>query len=109
MQSQGRPIADRPAVAGGMAFVRREGLLFRLGFQYLLAGIVIACTLPLLAISFVIAALATAAAAVLACFAGPGEDTVPDAPAAWATDQFAFENAIEGYEELIDEHTRRLP
>jgi hypothetical protein len=81
--------------------------LFRHGFRFALAGIVIACSLPLLAISFLIAALGTAGAAALACFRRPRQTIGLDAPPSWSADQFAFENAVQAYEDLIDEHAGR--
>jgi hypothetical protein len=69
--------------------------LFRHGFRFALAGIVIACS------------LGTAGAAALACFRRPRQTIGLDAPPSWSADQFAFENAVQAYEDLIDEHAGR--
>jgi hypothetical protein len=82
---------------------------FRPGFRFALEAIDFACSLPLLAISFAIAGLGTAAAAVAALFRRQRPAAGMSTPAAWSSDQFAFGRAVDAYEDLIDAHSRSQP
>ena len=76
--------------------------------RHLLSGLLVACSLPLRAISFVIAALFAATAAFVRLFQGGNSGSGFESPASWAAGEFRFERAIESYETLIDAHVWRL-
>jgi hypothetical protein len=75
-------------------------------FHRALAGFLIACALPFLAISSVMAGVSSLIAKripvlrhrPIRCY---------DPQRAWDADEFGFENAIERYEAVIDAHARR--
>ena len=81
--------------------------MFRDCLRFALAFLLVAFSLPLLAVSFLIAALCTAAVAI-----GPGllkrnDGDVIAMQKLRAVDQFNFEEAMSAYEELIGAHVRR--
>ena len=67
-----------------------------------LAGLLVACSLPILAISFVIAALGAGLAAMIPRKRKRKRARAIDVQKTWAADEFAFDRAIESYEALID-------
>ena len=79
--------------------------MFRPWLGFALTGILCALALPLIAISM-------ASAAVYALF-NPIQmrrrPIDPEIRKRWQSNEFAFERAIDAYEELIDAHARRRP
>ena len=78
-----------------------------LGFA--LTGILCALSLPFFVLSLLIAAACTAPIALCASFRRKKRSRSAHALASWHSNEFAFERAIESYEELIDEHACRRP
>ncbi len=72
-----------------------------------LTGILCALSLPFFVISISIAALCAVPAALGAPFHRPPSDS--SIRKTWRSNEFAFERAIEAYEELIDAHAWRQP
>ncbi len=60
--------------------------------------------MPFLVFSLMIAAVCTAPIALCAPFRRKKRSRNAHALASWQSNEFAFERAIESYEELIDEH-----
>ena len=81
--------------------------MVRSWIRFALRGLAVACSLPLLAISFVIAALGVVGVALIprAHRPDPGNERNPQEQ--WAANEFRFERALESYEALIDEHAWR--
>ncbi|HVN92675.1 MAG TPA: hypothetical protein VMT38_03215 [Terracidiphilus sp.] len=81
--------------------------MFRPWFGYALTGLLCALTLPLIAISMLIAGACSATVALGTPLRGRerARDSAPEEK--WQENQFAFERAIESYEELIDAHAWR--
>lgn len=80
------------------------GSWIRLG----LAGFLVACSLPLLAVSFLVAALGAAGAALFPFFRLRRREIESKLQESSRVDEFAFDRAIESYEALIDAHAMRL-
>jgi hypothetical protein len=72
-------------------------------------GTLCVLSLPLIAISLLIAAICAAAFAAYSPFRRRKRPGDPAAHDAWAANEFKFERAIEAYEELIDAHAWRQP
>ncbi len=81
--------------------------MFRPWFGFALTGILCALSLPLIAISILIAGACTATAAVGSPARGRKQIRDSELERKWQSNEFAFERAIEAYEELIDAHAWR--
>lgn len=81
--------------------------MLRPWFGFALTGILCALSLPLIAVSLLIAGACTATFAL----GSPGRERQrtreSEIEKKWQANEFAFERAIEAYEELIDEHAWR--
>jgi len=75
--------------------------------RLLLSILLILLALPFLAVSFLLAALCTAAAGVFPRFHTPRQARAIDLSRLQPVDEFGFENAMVAYEELIDAHAWR--
>lgn len=96
-----------PVPACGEQTWSLEGSVFRDCLRFAISFLLVAFSLPLLAVSFLIAALCTAVAAILP---GPLKRNDQDVIALQklrTVDQFNFEEAMNAYEELIGAHVRR--
>ena len=67
-------------------------------------GVITAFSLPLFAVSLVIAALGTAVYVFFSLVRRPAAKLCSDTRNRWSANEFRFERAIEGYEETIDAH-----
>jgi hypothetical protein len=76
-------------------------------FRFAAAGLMVACSLPLLTVSLLIAGVLAAGIAVLSRFEVPRQTADADLRSLWSTDEFRFEHAIQAYEDLIDVCARR--
>lgn len=76
-------------------------------FRLAVAGLLVACSLPLLAVSLLIAGVGTACFALLTRFGVREDAASADLRRLWAADEFRFENAIQSYEDLIDAFAQR--
>lgn len=84
-------------------------LLLRPWLGFALTGILCAFSLLFFVVSLLIAAVCTVPIALCAPFRRKKRSRNVHALATWHSNEFAFERAIESYEELIDEHAcRRL-
>ena len=83
--------------------------MFRPWFGLALTGILCALSLPFFAISLVVAGMCTAPMAIWAPFRRRKRARNSDIRKTWRSNEFAFERAIESYEELIDAHAWRHP
>jgi hypothetical protein len=83
--------------------------LFRPWFGFALTGILCALALPLIAISMASAGVWSAVYAL--CFPVQRRQRPIDLEIRkkWQANEFAFERAIDAYEELIDAHARKCP
>jgi len=81
--------------------------VFRPWLGFALTGILCALSLPLIAVSMLIAGACTATAALGSPLRGRQRTRDPEIEKEWQSREFAFERAIEGYEELIDAHAWR--
>ena len=81
--------------------------MFRDCLRFALSFLLVAFSLPLLAISFLISALCTAAVAILPRFLKRSDQDVIALQKLRVVDQFNFEEAMSAYEELIGAHVRR--
>jgi len=77
----------------------------RLSFSMLL----ILLSLPFLAVSFLLAAVCAAVAAVFPRFHRPRQANALDLSKLRPVDEFGFEHALDAYEELIGAHAWRKP
>jgi len=77
------------------------------GLRFALSLLLVTLSLPLLAISFLIAALCTAAVAILPRLLKRSDQDVIALHKLRTVDQFNFEEAMNAYEELIGAHVRR--
>jgi hypothetical protein len=84
-----------------------EGSMFRDGLRFALSFLLLAFSLPLLAVSFLIAALCTAVVAILPGLLKRNDQDVIALQKLRVVDQFNFEEAMSAYEELIGAHVRR--
>lgn len=81
--------------------------MFRPWFGFVLTGILCALSLPLIALSLLIAGACTATFALGAPFRERQRTRESEIEKKWQANEFAFERAIESYEELIDAHAWR--
>lgn len=81
--------------------------MLRESLRLALSVLLVACTIPLLAVSFLIAALCAALAVILPGLLRHGNDKAPALEKLRMIDEFGFEGALGAYEELIDAHVRR--
>jgi hypothetical protein len=81
--------------------------MFRDCLRFALTFLLVAFSLPLLAVSFLIAALCTAVAAIRARLLKRNDRDVIVLHKLRVVDQFNFAEAIIAYEELIGAHVRR--
>jgi hypothetical protein len=80
--------------------------MLRKCLRYALSLLLVTLTLPLLAVSFLIAALCTAVVAVVPGLLKHREPDLITLQKLPAVDQFNFEEAMSAYEELIGAHVR---
>jgi hypothetical protein len=83
--------------------------LFRPWFGFALTGILCALALPLIAISMASAGVCSAVYALWSPVQRRQRPIDPDIRKNWQSNEFAFERAIDAYEELIDAHARKRP
>ncbi len=76
---------------------------FRFGF----AGLTVACSLPLVALSLLIACLGVAVVALLPPFVARRGTGGLKFQKQWAEEEFRFEDSVRSYEDLIDRHVRK--
>jgi hypothetical protein len=81
--------------------------MFRDGLRFALSFLLVAFSLPLLAVSFLIAALCRAVLAILPGLLKRNDQDVIALQKLRVVDQFNFEEAMSAYEELIGAHVRR--
>ena len=81
--------------------------MFRDGLRFALSFLVVAFSLPLLAVSLLIAALCTAVIAILPGLLKRNPEDVIALQKLRTVDEFNFEEAMNAYEELIGAHVRR--
>jgi hypothetical protein len=81
--------------------------MFRGCLRFALPFLLVALSLPLLAVSFLIAALCTAVVAVVPGLLKRNDQHVITLQKLRVVDQFNFEEAMNAYEELIGAHVRR--
>ena len=81
--------------------------MFRPWFGFALTGILCALSLPLIAVSLLIAGACTAMVALGTPSSERQRIRELEIEKKWQTNEFAFERAIEAYEELIDAHAWR--
>lgn len=98
-----------PVSARDAAALPLGDLLLRLCLGFILTGILCAISLPFFVLSFLIAAVCAGPIAVCAPFRRKKRSRSVHPLAAWHSNEFAFERAIETYEELIDEYACRRP
>jgi hypothetical protein len=83
--------------------------LFRPWFGFALTGILCALALPLIAVSMASAGVWSAVYALCNPVQKRQRPIDPDIRKRWQSNEFAFERAIDAYEELIDAHARNRP
>lgn len=83
--------------------------MFRPWLGFALTGILCALSLPLFALSIIVAAGCASPMGIWAPFRKRKRARNSKIRKAWRSDEFAFERAIEAYEELIDAHAWRHP
>jgi hypothetical protein len=83
--------------------------LFRPWFGFALTGILCALALPLIAFSMISAGVCSAVYALWSPVQGRQRPIDSDIRKRWQSNEFAFERAIDAYEELIDAHARKRP
>lgn len=83
--------------------------MLRPWFGFFLTGILCALSLPFFAISLLIATFCAVPVALSAPFRKRKRSGDSGIRKAWRSNEFAFERAIEAYEELIDAHAWRQP
>ena len=81
--------------------------MFRVCLRYALSSLVVVFTLPLLAVSFLIAALCTAGFALVPDFLKHRDRHAAPLDNLRTVDQFNFAEAMSAYEELIGAPARR--
>ena len=81
--------------------------MFRPWFGFALTGILCALALPLIAFSMASAGVWSAAYALFSPVQKRRRPIDPEIRKSWQSNEFAFERAIDAYEELIDAHTRK--
>ena len=83
--------------------------MFRDGLRLVLSLLLVALSLPLLAVSFLIAALCTAVVAVVPGLLKRKDQDAMALQKLCAVDEFDFESAMNAYEALIAAHAWRQP
>ena len=83
--------------------------MFRSWIRLGLAGLLITLSLPLLAVSLLIASLSTAVIVVVPKLRKRWRTVRSDLRNQWTANEFQFERAIKEYEDLIDVHAWRRP
>jgi hypothetical protein len=96
-----------PVSARDVLTTSPEGPMFRDGLRFALSFLVVAFSLPLLAVSLLIAALCTAVIAILPGLLKRNPEDVIALQKLRTVDEFNFEEAMNAYEELIGAHVRR--
>jgi len=81
-----------------------EGSVLRFWFSLALAGLLIAFSLPLVAVRRFRAGPGSTAASFLPSFIRRRRAGSFEHQRLWASDEFGFEHAIQAYEDLIDAH-----
>jgi hypothetical protein len=99
-----RLIRRRLGPASGWALL--EGPLFR-WFRFGFAGLTVASSLPLVALSLLIACLGVAVVALLPPFVARRGTGGLEFQKQWAEEEFRFEDSVRSYENLIDTHVRK--
>lgn len=102
-------VSPAPDSAPDTATELMEGFVFRPWFGLAFTGILCVLSLPFFAITLLIAAICSTAAAALSLFRGRRRFIDCDIRETWAVNEFGFERAIEAYEELIDAYAWRQP
>jgi hypothetical protein len=87
----------------------RRNALFRPWFGFALTGILCALALPLIAISMASAGVWSAVYALWSPAEWRPRPIDSEIRKRWQTNEFAFERAIDAYEELIDAHSPKRP
>ena len=83
--------------------------MFRGCLRFTLSFLLLAFTLPLLAVSFLIAALCAGVVAVLPGFPKRNHGDAIALQKLRAVDEFGFEEAVKAYEDLIGAYVGRQP
>jgi hypothetical protein len=96
-----------PVSACGEPTWSLERPMFRNGLRFALSFLLVAFWLPLLGVSFLIAALCTAMAAILPRFRKQNDQDVIALQQLRVVDQFNFAEAMNAYEALIGADVRR--
>ena len=78
--------------------------MFRLWFNFALAGLLIAFSLPFVVIRRFLAGPGLRVASLFAIFSRRSQTARSEHQRLWASDEFGFEHAIQAYEKLIDAH-----
>jgi hypothetical protein len=81
--------------------------LFRPWFGFALTGLLCALAIPLIAVSMASAAVCSAVYALFCPVQSRRPPIDLEIRKRWQSNEFAFERAIDAYEELIDTHARR--
>lgn len=92
---------------GTSQLCRWRNAVFRPWFGFALTGILCALSLPLIALSMLIAGACTATVALGSPSRARQRIRDSEIEKKWQSNEFAFERAIEAYEELIDAHAWR--
>jgi hypothetical protein len=90
-----------------MRFCHWRNAVFRPWFGFALTGLLCALSLPLIAFSMLIAGACSATVALGTPFREGQRIRKSEIEKKWRSNEFAFERAIEAYEELIDAHAWR--
>ena len=78
--------------------------MFRLWFNFALAGLLIAFSLPFVVIRRFLAGPGLRVASLFAIFSRRSQTARFEHQRLWASDEFGFEHAVQAYEKLIDAH-----
>ena len=78
--------------------------MFRLWFSFALAGLLVAFSLPFVAIRRLVAGPGLRVAWFPAIFLRRSQTARFEHQRLWASDEFGFEHAVQAYEKLIDAH-----
>ena len=92
---------------GTSQLCRWRNAVFRPWFGFALTGILCALSLPFIAVSMLIAGACTATVALGSPLRERQRIRESEIEKKWQSNEFAFERAIEAYEELIDAHAWR--
>jgi hypothetical protein len=85
----------------------RRNALFRPWFGFALTGLLCALALPLIAVSMASAGVWSAVYALFNPVQMRRRPIDSEIRKSWQSNEFAFERAIDAYEELIDAHAQR--